>query len=187
MYDTSEFKKGLRVEIEQVPYTMLEVEFVKPGKGQAFTRVKLKNMLTGLTLDRTYKSGEKLNPADIVDVEMQFLYATDDIYHFMNNQNYEQFEIPKNKLDEAWRFLIDNMPVTITLYNGLPVGVNLPNFSILTIVECSPAVKGDTVTNASKLATLQTGATLQVPLFVEQGDKIKVDTRTGAYVERAKS
>lgn len=186
MIETSEFRKGLRVEIDDVPYMMLDVEFVKPGKGQAFTRVKMKNLLTGFTLDRTYKSGEKLGPADISDVEMQFLYRTDGIYHFMNNQNYEQYEMTKEKLDVAWKYLTDGMTVTVTLYKGVPVSVGLPNFSVVEIVECDPGVKGDTVTNASKLAVLQTGASLQVPLFVNKGEKVKVDTRTGLYVERAK-
>ena len=186
MYDTNQFKKGLRVEIDGLPYIMQDVEFVKPGKGQAFSRVKLKNLLSGQVQRKTYKSGEKLAPADILDTDMQFLYASDDLYHFMDNSSYEQCEMPKSALDDNWKWLVDGMQVQVTLYKSQPVSVSLPNFSALEITACDPAVRGDTVTNATKNATLQTGVVVQVPLFVAEGEKIKIDTRTGEYVERVK-
>ncbi|MBL0691091.1 MAG: elongation factor P [SAR324 cluster bacterium] len=187
MHETNSFKKGLRVEIDSVPYMMLEVEFVRPGKGQAFTRVKMRNMLTGNVLSRTFKSGEKLPPADIIELDMQFLYNTNDVYHFMDNKSYEQHEITKEKLsDSSWRWLTDGMQTAVTLFNGRPIAIALPNFSVLVVEHCEPGGKGDTVTNATKPATLQTSAVIQVPLFVKEGDKVRVDTRTGLYVDRIK-
>jgi elongation factor P len=186
MYDTNEFRKGLKVEIDGHPYIMVENQFVKPGKGQAFCRVKLKSLLSGNVLDRTYKSGEKLEKADISETEMQFLYLADGVYHFMDNSSYEQIEIQSDQLGDASKWLQENMNVEVVLYKGTAVTISVPNFVSLEIVHCEPGLKGDTATNTTKPATLSTGTEVQVPLFVNQNEKIKVDTRTGQYVERVK-
>ena len=186
MYDTNEFRKGLKVEVDGHPYIMVETQFVKPGKGQAFTRVKLKSLLTGSVIDRTYRTGEKLEKADVTETEMQFLYMADDAYHFMDNATYEQIEIQKDQIGDAWKWLQENMTAEVVLYKGNPVSVTVPNFVVLEIEHCEPGVKGDTATSATKPATLVTGAEVNVPLFVNQNEKIRVDTRTGTYVERVK-
>ncbi|MCP4749331.1 MAG: elongation factor P [Proteobacteria bacterium] len=186
MYDTSEFRKGLRIEIDDHPYIIVENQFVKPGKGQAFNRVKIKSLLSGNVLDRTYKSGEKVKKADIAEQSMQFLYSADNAYHFMNNDNYEQLEIQKEQIGDNWKWLQEGMAVDIMVYKGLPVSITVPNFTVLEITHCEPGIKGDTATSANKPATLSTGAVVFVPLFVNQNEKIKIDTRTGDYVERVK-
>ena len=185
MYDTNEFKKGLKVEIDDHPYLMVENQFVKPGKGQAFSRVKLKSLLNGNVLDRTYKSGEKLEKADVIESEMQFLYV-DGVYHFMDNESYEQIEIEKANIGDSWKWLEENMNVDVLFYRGTPITITVPNFVVLEITFCEPGIKGDTATNSTKPATLSTGAEVQVPLFVNQNEKIRVDTRTGNYMERVK-
>ncbi len=187
MYDTSEFRKGLRVEIDGQPYIIVENQFVKPGKGQAFNRVKLKNLLQGNVIDRTFKSGERVKPADIVEKSMQFLYAADDIYYFMDNTTYDQYELHKEALGDGWKWILEQMTVDVMIYKGVAVSVTVPNFSVLEVVYCEPGIKGDTATNTTKPAKLETGATVNVPLFVNQNEKVKIDTRTGTYVERAKS
>ena len=186
MYDTSEFRKGLRVEIDGNPYIMVENQFVKPGKGQAFNRVKLKNLLSGNVLDRTYKSGEKVKKADIVEREMQYLYLSDDTYHFMDNESDEQVEMRTEQIGDNWKWLVEEMIVNVLVYKGVAVSITVPNFTILEIVHCEPGVKGDTATAATKPAEVSTGTEIQVPLFVNQNEKIKIDTRTGTYVERVK-
>lgn len=186
MYDTNEFRKGLKVEIDGHPYVMVENNFVKPGKGQAFCRVKLKSLLSGNVIDRTYKSGDKVDKADVSEVEMQFLYEADGAFHFMANKSYEQIELTKDKLDEAWKWLVEGMNVNITTYKGEAISVTVPNFTILEIIHCEPGIKGDTATSSTKPATLSTGAEVQVPLFVNQNERIRIDTRTSSYVERAK-
>lgn len=186
MYETSEFRKGLKVEVDGQPYIMVENQFVKPGKGQAFCRVKLKNLFSGNVIDRTYKSGEKIAPADVVETEMNFLYAEGERYHFMDNSSYEQYEMTKEQLGDAWKFIREEMACSVTLYQGQPVSVTLPNFSVMQITYCEPGLKGDTATNTLKPATIESGAEVYVPLFVNQDEKIKIDTRTGEYVERVK-
>ena len=186
MYDTSDFRKGLRVEIDGQPFIIVESQFVKPGKGQAFTRVKLKNLLQGSVVERTFKSGEKVAPADISEKSMQFLYASDGIYYFMDSGTYDQYELNKESLGDTWKWIREQMQVDVLLYKGAPVSVTAPNFTVLKIVYCEPGVKGDSATNTTKPATLETGATVNVPLFVNQNEKIKIDTRTGEYVERVK-
>jgi len=186
MYDTSEFKKGLRIELDGHPYIMTENQFVKPGKGQAFNRVKVKSLLNGNVIERTFKSGEKVSKADVVDVTMQYLYMADGVYHFMDKKTYEQIEVKKEQLGDTWKWLEEESEVSIVLYKQQPVSVTLPNFSNLKITFCEPGVKGDTATGATKPATLSTGAIIQVPLFVNEGEIIKVDTRTGEYTERVK-
>ncbi len=185
MYETSDFKKGLRIEIDGQPYKIVDFQFVKPGKGNAFTRCKIKNLITGNTIDRTLKSGEKVEKAAVEDRTLQFLYEENGKFHFMDNQSYEQYELEKDQIADGWKWLVENMEVGICFYNGAPIDITFPNFTILEITYCEPGIKGDTATNTTKPATLSTGAEVQVPLFVNQGDKIKIDTRTGDYVERA--
>ncbi|MDT8445596.1 MAG: elongation factor P [bacterium] len=184
MYSTNEFRKGLRIEVDGNPYIIVENQFVKPGKGQAFNRVRIKNLLNGNTIERTMKSGEKVPKADIVDKEMQYLYLDGDKYHFMDTQTYEQIELTKDQLGDNWAWLKEQMMCQVMLYRGVAVSVEVPNFVELEITYCEPGIKGDTATNTTKPADMETGAQVQVPLFVTQGEKIKIDTRTGQYVER---
>ena len=186
MYETNDLRKGLRIEIDKVPYRISETHFVKPGKGNAFVRVKMKNLMNGTTLDRTWKSGEKISKAAVTDTKMQFLYADGETYHFMDQSSYEQIEISKDQVGDGWKWLVEQMDCEVSLYDGVPIDVTWPNFTILEITYCEPGVKGDTATNVSMPATLSTGAEIAVPLFVNQGDSIKIDTRTGEYAERAK-
>ncbi|RMF85682.1 MAG: elongation factor P [Nitrospirae bacterium] len=186
MYGTTELRKGVKVELDGEPYLVVESQFVKPGKGNAFTRCRLKNLVTGAVIDRTWKSGEMIKKAELEEVRMQFLYAEGDQYHFMNTTTYDQISIPKENLGDAPLYLLDQMEVDVLFHNGRPISLELPNFVVLEVTHADPGVKGNTATGATKPATLETGAVVQVPLFVEPGEKIKVDTRTGEYVERAK-
>ena len=186
MYGTNEFRKGLKVEIDGQPYIMVECQFVKPGKGNAFTRTKLKHMVTGAVIDRTYKSGEKVAKAQLMESPMQFLYAQDDGFHFMNMETYEQVEIPRDNLGDAPKWLHENLEVSVLFHDGKPISVDLPNFVELQVVECDPGIKGDTKSNVSKRAVLSTGAEIQVPIFIDNGEWLKIDTRTGEYSERVK-
>lgn len=186
MIDTSDIRKNLKLLIDGDPWVVVDFQFVKPGKGQAFTRTRLKNMITGNVVERTFRSGEKLEEAQIEEKEMMYLYSQGDSYTFMDNKTYEQVEITSEHLGDAVHFLTENMNVEVLFFNGRPIGISLPNFVELEIVETEPATKGDTVSGATKPATLSTGYTLNVPLFVNSGDWIVVDTRTGAYVERVK-
>jgi elongation factor P len=185
MYTTSDFRRGLRIEIDGQPYTILEFEHHKPGKGAAITRCRLRNLVTGQLLTPTMRSGEKVGTPDVEDKDGQFLFASGDTYTFMDPKSYEQYEISKEMLGENTNFLIDGMQVSILFYQGKAVSVDLPNSVILEITETEPAVKGDTATNATKKAKLQTGHTVNVPLFMKEGEKVKVDTRSGEYIERA--
>ncbi len=187
MYQTNEFRKGLKVDLDGEPYLMVEAQFVKPGKGQAFTRTKLKSLITGNVIDRTYKSGEKIPKAAVEEVTMQFLYSDGDDYNFMDLTSYETIAISKDNLDEAWKWLSESLEVQVLLYKGRPISVDLPNFVELEVTYCEPGVKGDTAQGATKVAELESGATVNVPLFIEQGEKLRIDTRTGDYVERVKS
>ncbi len=186
MYGTTELRKGVKVELDGEPYLVVESQFVKPGKGNAFTRCRLKNLVTGAVIDRTWKSGEMIKKAELEEVRMQFLYAEGDQYYFMNTTTYDQISIPKENLGDAPLYLLDQMEVDVLFHNGRPISLELPNFVVLEVTHADPGVKGNTATGATKPATLETGAVVQVPLFVEPGEKIKVDTRTGEYVERAK-
>jgi elongation factor P len=183
---TNQFRKRMRLLVDSEPYVIVENEFVKPGKGQAFNRVKLKNMLTGRVIDKTYKSGTSVEEAEVTFSTMQYLYNDGGNYAFMDTKNYEQVEIPKESLDGVDEFLLENTECEVSFWKGKPISVTPPIFMNLKITYTEPAVKGNTATNVTKEATLETGAKIQVPLFVEQGMKIKVDTRTGTYVERAK-
>ena len=186
MYETSDIKKGLRVELDGDPFVVVDFQFVKPGKGTAFTRTKIRNMIKGAVIDRTFKSGEKLKPADTEDREMQFLYR-DGEFHFMDNSNYEQVSLESSVVGDASNYLTENMMIEVSFYKGRSIGLTLPNFVVLEVTETAPGEKGNTVTGASKLAMVSTGYTVNVPLFVNEGDQLRIDTRTGEYVERVKA
>ncbi len=185
-YSTSEFRNGLKVELDGTPYVMVYFQFVKPGKGTAFTRTKLKNMLSGAVLERTYRSGEKLKAAEVEEQSMQFLYEDGEFHHFMNNETYAQVQIPSDSLTEEGPFLTENLNVEVLFFKGRAISVTLPNFITSEIAHCEPGVRGNTATGATKAAELACGATVQVPLFVEQGETIRVDTRTRQYVSRVR-
>jgi elongation factor P len=185
MYETSDIRKNLKVKIDGDPYVVVDFQFVKPGKGVAFTRTRLKNMITGAVIDKTYRSGEKLEEAEVEEVAMQFMYR-DDMFHFMNMENYEQLEMSEDQVGEAADFLVENMQITTMMFEGKPIGITLPTFVDLEVTEAEPGIKGDTATGATKLVTVSTGAKIQVPLFLNQGEWIRIDTRTGEYVERIK-
>ena len=184
-FSTNEFKNGLKVMLDHDPCAILSNEYVKPGKGQAFNRVKLRNLKTGRVMDRTFKSGDTLEGADVIDVEVQYLYHDGEFWHFMNQESFEQYVADAKAMAEAAQWLKAQEICTITLWNGTPLTVNAPNFVVLEVTETDPGVRGDTVTGASKPATLETGAIVKVPLFINKGEKIRVDTRTGAYMSRA--
>ncbi|MEW6378695.1 MAG: elongation factor P [bacterium] len=186
MYEVSDIRKNLKIQIDGEPYIVVDFQFVKPGKGNAFTRTRLKNMITGNVLDRTYKSGEKLEPAQLEEHPMQFLYSQEGMYHFMNTENYEQIEMEESQVGDAKDYLIENLNVNVLVFNNRPIAINLPNFVELEVVETEPGFKGDTVSGGNKPAIMNTRARIQVPIFVNSGDRIVVDTRTGQYVERAK-
>ncbi len=186
MISTSDFKGGAKIQLDGDPYTIVEYQHVKPGKGGAFVRTKLKNLKTGNLLERTFRSGEKFEQPDLLDREMQFLYAEGNDYHFMDNDSYEQLFISSAQLGAAKDFLKENMIVRILFFQGKPLGVDLPLFVELKIVETDPGIRGDTATGGTKIAKLESGGTVKVPLYIEEGTVIKVDTRTGTYVERVK-
>tara|TARA_B100001996_G_scaffold334150_1_gene284122 strand:+ start:799 stop:1365 length:567 start_codon:yes stop_codon:yes gene_type:complete len=185
-YSTSEFKPGLKVIVDDDPCTIIENEFVKPGKGQAFNRIKIRNLKTGRVLEKTYKSGDSLEPADVVDLEMQYLYNDGDNWYFMDQNNFEQFSANQNAVDEVKKWITGEEICFVTLWNDIPLTVTPPNFVFLRIKETDPGVRGDTAQGGSKPATLETGAIVKVPLFVDKGELLKIDTRTGEYVSRAK-
>lgn len=183
-YDTSEFRNGLKVEIDGVPYEMVYFQFVKPGKGTAFTRTKIKNMISGAVIERTYRTGETLMAADIEEVACQYLYEDGEFYHFMQPESFEQFAVEATKVEEVKDFLTPNLDVSVTFFKGKAISVNLPYFIESEVTYCEPGARGNTATGVLKPATLATGGTVQVPLFIEVGEIIRVDTRTGAYVSR---
>ena len=182
-----DLRKGLKIEIDGDPYLIVDFEFSKPGKGQALYRCRLRNMITGTQFDRTYRSGEKFTAADLEEQEMQYLYNDGERYHLMNMSSYEQIEMSAEGVGDASNFLIENLIVNVLLFQGRPIGLSLPNFVELKIVKSDPGIKGDTASGATKPATLETGYIIQVPLFVEEGEVVRIDTRTGSYVERVKS
>jgi elongation factor P len=184
-YSTNEFKAGLKVMLDGDPASIVENEFVKPGKGQAFNRVRIRNLKNGRTIERTFKSGETIEAADVADVEMQYLYSDEQFWHFMNPQSYEQMAADKNAVGDNAKWLKEQDVCIITLWNGVPLTVEPPNTVILKVVETDPGLKGDTSGGGGKPATLETGAVVRVPLFVQKGETIKVNTRTGEYISRA--
>lgn len=184
-YSTNEFRPGLKVMLDGDPCSIMENEFVKPGKGQAFNRVRLRNLKTGRVWERTFKSGEVLTGADVVDVDMQYLYSDGEFWHFMNQKSFEQYVADENAVSDSIKWLKEEDTCIVTLYNGMPLSVTPPNFVELEIIETDPGIRGDTATGGTKPAKLTTGAVVNVPLFINQGDVIRVDTRTGQYGSRA--
>jgi elongation factor P len=185
-YSTSEFRKGIRVQIDGEPYKMIECNFVKPGKGNALYKCKLRNLIRGTVLDRTYRGGESLEAADVEETDAQYSYRQGDTFVFMDNKTYEQYELSIEQVDDAWKYLKEGMVCQMTIYNGNPITMSPPNHVELKIEYCEPAAKGDTATNVTKPAKMETGAEIIVPAFVSMHDVIKVDTRTGEYVERVR-
>jgi elongation factor P len=185
-YSTNEFKAGLKLMIDGDPYNIVENEFVKPGKGQAFNRVKLRNLKNGRTLEKTFKSGESFEAADVIDTEMQYLYKDDEFWHFMNETTFEQHAADVNAVGDAAKYLKGQEECVITLWNGSPLVITPPNFVILTVSETDPGLRGDTSGGGGKPAIMETGAVVRVPLFINIGDILKIDTRNGEYVSRAK-
>lgn len=185
-YSTNEFRSGLKIMLDGDPCNIIENEFVKPGKGQAFNRVKFRNLKTGRVLERTFKSGESVPGADVAETNMQYLYNDGEFWHFMAPDTFEQYECDENTVKDAAQWLKEEDTCIVTLYNGAPLSVEPPNFVVLRVQETDPGLKGDTSSGGSKPAKLETGAVVRVPLFVQIDDLIKVDTRTGEYVSRAK-
>ncbi|MGD9387992.1 MAG: elongation factor P [Gammaproteobacteria bacterium] len=185
-YSTNEFRSGLKLLLDGDPCVILENEFVKPGKGQAFNRVRIRNLKTGRVNEKTFKSGESVEGADVIDTEMQYLYYDGEFWHFMVPDTFEQHAAGENVVGDAKDWLKEQDLCQVTLWNGQPLLVSPPNFVELKIVETDPGVRGDTATGGQKPAKLETGAVVRVPLFIEEGEVIRVDTRTGAYVSRVK-
>jgi elongation factor P len=185
-YSTNEFKNGLKIMNESDPCTIIDLDFVKPGKGQAFVRVKFRNLRTGRVLEKTLKSGESVEAADVMDVEMQYLYHDGEHWHFMAGESFEQHEINESIVGDAGKWLKEQDICIVTVWNGSPISVAPPNFVVLTITDTDPGLRGDTSGGGTKPATLETGAVVKVPLFLSVGESIKVDTRTGEYVSRVK-
>ena len=186
-YKTSDFRKGLKVQIDGEPYLMVEMNFVKPGKGNAFYKCKLRNLIRGTTLSRTYKGGDSLEAADVEEIDSQFLYRQGDTFVFMDSENYEQYELSADQVDDAWKYLKDGMTCSMVLFNGNPITLSPPNHVELKVEYCEPGAKGDTATNVSKPVKVETGGEFLAPMFINIGDIIKIDTRTGDYVERVRS
>ena len=183
---SNELRKGVKIEIDGQPYVIVDADFIKPGKGTAFARVKVRNYLTGNTVERTFKASEKVPAADIEARDCQYLYSDGESFHFMDAGNYEQFAIRVESLGDTANYLVENLDTTVLVWKGNPITVDVPNFVEIEITECAPGVKGDTAQGGTKPATLSTGAIVHVPLFILEGQWIKVDTRTGKYVERVK-
>ena len=184
MFSTADFRKGLKIELEGKPFVIVDFLHVKPGKGGAFVRTRLKNMETGQVLERTFRSGEKVDRPDLLEREMQYLYQDAAGFCFMDNNNYDQIFIDEDHLGESKNFLKENIDVKVLFFNNKPIGIEMPIFVNLEIPQTDPGVRGDTATGATKPAILETGVVIQVPLFINQGDVVKIDTRTSEYVER---
>jgi elongation factor P len=182
--DTSDIRKGLKMMVDGQPFVVVDFQFVKPGKGQAFTRVKVRNLQTSAVLERTYKSGEKIEKADVEERKMQYIYQDGDGFVFMDAGSGEQITVSTERMGDDAQWLTEGMDINVTLFNGQPIGVDLPSHVVLQITSSEPGIKGDTASGATKPATLSTGATLNVPLFVNEGEWVKVDTREGTYIER---
>lgn len=185
-YSTNEFKSGLKIILDGDPYNIVENEFVKPGKGQAFNRVKIRNLKTGRVIEKTFKSGETVEAADVIDIDVDYLYFDGEVWHFMSPQTFEQYVASESAMAEGKNWLKGQESCILTLWNGIPLAVTPPNFVILEVKETDPGLRGDTSSGGGKPAELETGAVVRVPLFVQIGDLIKVDTRSGEYVSRAK-
>ncbi|MBU0729354.1 MAG: elongation factor P [Proteobacteria bacterium] len=186
MYSASDLRKGLKISIDGEPYIVTSFEFSKPGKGQALYRTKMRNMISGNAFERTYRSNDKFEKASLEERTMQYLYSQGDEYHFMDTKTYEQIVITREKLGDNIKFMTDNMDVQVLVFSERPIGVTLPNFVNLTVTLANPWAKGDTSGSDTKPVTVETGLELQVPPFIEEGDKIQIDTRTGLYITRVK-
>lgn len=184
-YKTSDFRKGLKVQIDGEPFLMTEMNFVKPGKGNALYKCKLKNLIRGTSLQRTFKGGDSLEAADVEETAVQFLYRQQDTFVFMNNTTFDQYELTREQVDDAWVYLKDGMACSMVLYNGLPITLSPPNHVELKVEYCEPGVKGDTATNVTKTVKVETGGEFICPSFVEIGDVIRIDTRSGEYLGRS--
>jgi elongation factor P len=184
MTTTNDLRNGLVLEIDGTLFTVVEFQHVKPGKGGAFVRTKLKNLATGRVIDKTFSAGEKVKDVRIDTVQMQYLYSSGDEYHFMNNETYDQIAMTESMVKDIAPLMKENTVVAVQMREGQPIAIELPTFVELEITETAPGVKGDTVSGGSKPATLETGKVIQVPLFIEQGTVVRVDTRTGEYVSR---
>lgn len=185
-YNTSDFKKGLKIQIDGDPYLMVECNFVKPGKGQALYKCRLRHLIRNTILDRTYKSGDSLEAADITEIEAQYLYRQGDQFVFMDKVSFEQYELTKEVVDDAWKYLKEEMVCNMVLFDNRPISVEPPNHVVLKIEYCEPSVRGNTATNLTKPCKMETGATIICPAFVEMGEMIRIDTRTGEYIERVR-
>jgi elongation factor P len=185
-YSTNEFKSGLKIMIDGYPCSIIENEFVKPGKGQAFSRVKIRNLKTGRVVEKTYKSGESVEAADVLETNLQYLYNDGEQWHFMDQESFEQHAVDKEVLGDSIKWLKEQDVCLVTLWNDQPIIVEAPNFVELTITDTDPGLKGDTSGSGGKPATLETGAVVRIPLFVQIGEKIRVDTRSGEYASRVK-
>ena len=185
-YNTSEFRNGLKFMLDGAPYTIVDNELVKPGKGQAFNRVKIRNLKTGRVIDKTWKSGESVEAADVMEIEMEYLYEDGEFWHFMEPESYEQHAADENAVTDVIKWLKPQEIYQVTLWNGAPLSITPPNFVELKITECDPGVQGNTAQGATKPAIVETGAAIKVPLFVEEGEVVKIDTRSGEYLSRAK-
>ena len=185
-YKTNEFKGGLKIMLDGDPYTIVENEFVKPGKGQAFNRVRVRNLKTGRVVERTFKSGESVEAADVMETDLQYLYNDGELWHFMDQETFEQLTADEAAIGDAVKWIKEEDVCSVTLYNGQPLSVEAPSFVVLRITDTDPGLKGDTSGGGGKPATLETGAVVNVPLFVQIDELIKVDSRTGTYVSRAK-
>lgn len=183
-FKTSDLRKGLKVQIDGEPYLLTEVNFVKPGKGNALYKCKMKNLIRNTVLDRTLKGGDELEAADVEELETQFLYNQNGTFVFMDNESFEQYELTADQVDENWKYLKEGMPVAMVLFNGNPITISPPSHVTLKVIETEPGTKGDTATNVTKPAKVETGGEFNVPGFIKEGNVIKIDTRTGDYVER---
>lgn len=183
-YKTSDFKKGLKIQIDGEPYVMTEMNFRKPGKGNALYECRMKNLIRGTTLSRVYKGGDSLESADVEEVEAQYLYKQGDTFVFMNNETFDQYELSADKVDETWKYLKEALVCKILIFNGNPITVEAPAHVTLKVEYCEPGARGDTATNVTKPVKVETGAEVLAPLFINIGDSIRIDTRTGEYVER---
>ena len=186
MYDTSDIRKGLKVIENNEPHVVVDFEFVKPGKGNAFTRTRMKSLISGNVLDRTYKSGEKLTPAQMDQRDAQYVYDEGEYLVFMDTETYEQYRVGRDVAGDSVNFLKESMEVQVLLFESRPLSVEMPNFVVLAVTDAGAGAKGDRATAATKEATIETGYVIKVPLFIEEGDLLRIDTRTGEYVERAK-
>jgi elongation factor P len=181
---TSDFRNGLKIEIDGEPYTIVYFQHVKPGKGGAFVRTKIKNLRNGKVVERTFRAGERVDEPDIEDRKMQYLYADGESLVFMDLQTYEQLPFSQEQVGDARKYLTENLDVDVLFWNGKPINIDLPAFIESPIVQCDPGMKGDTAQGGTKPATVETGAVVMVPLFLKEGERIRIDTRSGEYVER---